>query len=232
LGMSYNWTAPNNASIISGQGTNSVSVSFASNFTTGNLIVNANNACGTSSNRTLALRALPATPASISGQSPACTGTVQTYSIAALTGATSYTWTVPSSWSIQNGQGTNSINVLVGTGNGSITARGVNACGSGTTRSLTTTVTNCGRLAAQDNELSITAYPNPFSQTIQIRTQGMMNENLLLEIVDITGRTVLNQNIVANQTFDLSPDLSNGVYYLLVTNKANVRQSIKIVKAN
>jgi hypothetical protein len=231
-GMSYNWIAPANSFIISGQGTNSIAVEFATNFTTGTLSVNANNACGTSTNRTLALRAVPATPAAISGSNPACTGTVQTYTVSPIFGVSSYTWTVPASWAIQSGQGTNSITVLVGSGNGSITVRGVNSCGLGSTRSLSVTVTNCGRLAAMDQELSISVFPNPFSSSIQINTTGKVNEQLTLELIDITGRVISKQTIVANQSFEMSPDLSNGVYYLSITNNEYVRQSIRIVKAN
>jgi len=51
-GMTYNWTAPAAGTVISGQGTNTVTVSYASNFTSGTLSVTASNGCGTSAART------------------------------------------------------------------------------------------------------------------------------------------------------------------------------------
>jgi hypothetical protein len=44
----YNWTLPTNWTITAGSGTNSITVSIASNGTTGNVSVNAANGCGTS----------------------------------------------------------------------------------------------------------------------------------------------------------------------------------------
>ncbi len=46
---SYNWTLPANWTITAGLGTNSITVSIASNGATNNVSVNASNACGTSS---------------------------------------------------------------------------------------------------------------------------------------------------------------------------------------
>ena len=62
-------------------------------------------------------------PGSITGLASVCTGTSQTYSIAPVTNATNYTWTIPTGWTLNTGQGTTSINVTAGTPgqNGNIT---------------------------------------------------------------------------------------------------------------
>ena len=50
----------------------------------------------------------PVTPGSITGTVAQCPAlTAQTYSIAAVTNATTYTWTVPTGWTIITGAGTN-----------------------------------------------------------------------------------------------------------------------------
>jgi phage-related protein len=232
-GMTYNWTSPTNTAIVSGQGTNAITLNALTGFTSGNLSVTANNACGTSTARTLALNTLPATPASITGlASGVCRGSIQTYSIANLAGATSYTWTVPSGWSIISGQGTTSIQVQVGTTNGSITARGVNACGSGSSRSLSISTTSCGRLAQQDSPLSMTVMPNPFQSNLQVMLTGMVDEMLTLEMFDIAGRVVASEQVRANQTFDFTPEVANGIYYLSVTNSSGNKETVKIIKTN
>ncbi|MEO6541878.1 MAG: T9SS type A sorting domain-containing protein, partial [Ferruginibacter sp.] len=65
------------------------------------------------------------------------------YEIAAVAGATSYTWTVPQSASISFGQGTKSIVVKVGPNSGNITVKANSACGSSAVRTLAITVVNC-----------------------------------------------------------------------------------------
>ena len=57
-----------------------------------------------------------------------CTGQVRTYSITAITGATSYTWTVPAGTTINSGQGTTSISATLGNISGSVCVNANNAC--------------------------------------------------------------------------------------------------------
>jgi gliding motility-associated-like protein len=63
----------------------------------------------------------------ISGNSPACANTPGIYSVPALAGAT-YTWNVPSGWTINSGANTNTISVTPGITGGSITVNQVNGC--------------------------------------------------------------------------------------------------------
>jgi hypothetical protein len=85
---------------------------------------------------------LPAQPGAITGNTTVTSGTSQTYSIAAVSGATSYTWTLPSGWS---GSSTStSITATAGSTGGTISVKANNACGSGSSRSLTVTVGGSG----------------------------------------------------------------------------------------
>jgi hypothetical protein len=137
---SYQWTAPTNATIVSGQGTPTVTIAFASNFgVNGTIIVRSQNCFGLSSNRTLAVYNIPATPATITGAANnICPGT-QSYSILAVPGATSYLWTAPTNATITAGQGTNIVTVSYGASfvSGSLTVRAVSTCGQSAARSLT-----------------------------------------------------------------------------------------------
>ncbi|WEK36358.1 MAG: gliding motility-associated C-terminal domain-containing protein [Candidatus Pseudobacter hemicellulosilyticus] len=63
----------------------------------------------------------------ISGPLVACTNGVFTYSIPELAGAT-YSWEVPSGWTVHNGTNGNSISVTAGPGAGNIIAREINGC--------------------------------------------------------------------------------------------------------
>lgn len=68
-----------------------------------------------------------------------------TYSVASITGATSYTWSVPTGASITAGGSTNSITVSFANNavSGTISVAGVNSCGTGTPSSITVYPINC-----------------------------------------------------------------------------------------
>ena len=86
---------------------------------------------------------VPGTPGVITGTSAQCASvTGQIYSVAAVSGAISYTWYVPTGWTITSGQGTTSITVTTGTAgqNGNIQVNAINACGIGYSPSQYVTV--------------------------------------------------------------------------------------------
>ncbi len=128
--LSYNWQVPMMAVINSGQGTTSINVTF--NWVSGNVSVCAQNGCGSSTYRDLAvtLNQVPSQPGSISGNAtPDCQATGVPYSISAVSGATSYNWTVPSGATIAGGQGTTGITVDFGTNSGNVSVCAQNFCG-------------------------------------------------------------------------------------------------------
>ncbi len=78
----------------------------------------------------LTVNSIPATPGPITGPASVCLNTAgYNYSVTAVPGATSYTWTVPSGWNITNGQGTNQITVTSGSVAGNVTVYASNSCG-------------------------------------------------------------------------------------------------------
>ena len=135
---SYTWTTP--AGWTGSSNTNSINLTVGAN--SGYIIVRANNACGSSAPDTLAVTevAIPAQPGPITGNITVCQGSIQTYSITAVTGATSYTWTLPVGW-VGNST-SNSITVTAGTISGTITVTASNACGTSAASTLTVTVGN------------------------------------------------------------------------------------------
>ena len=137
---SYSWTVPAGSTITSGQGGTSITVTMGS--TGGQVCVTASNVCGTSAPSCLnvTLGAAPATPGAITGPTTFCQGQSLTYSIAAVTGATSYTWTVPAGSTITAGQGTTSITVTMGTNAGQICVTATGACGTSSPSCLTLTL--------------------------------------------------------------------------------------------
>jgi hypothetical protein len=142
---SYTWTLPSGWSGTS----TSTSISTTAGSTGGNITVRANNACGAGPIRSLAITVttctLPAQPGTITGSTTIAAGSAQTYSIGAVSGATSYTWSLPSGWA---GSSTaTSINATAGSAGGNITVRANNSCGAGPARTLAITVSATPNLA-------------------------------------------------------------------------------------
>jgi gliding motility-associated-like protein len=94
-------------------------------------------------------------PAVPTGPTPVCAGTAYTYSIPAVSNATTYTWTVPAGWVINSGQGTTSISATPG-GAGNICVKAGNLCGQSAFSCFPVTVATASTPAA-----SASASPNP-----------------------------------------------------------------------
>ncbi|MHC2990762.1 hypothetical protein OB13_03890, partial [Pontibacter sp. HJ8] len=111
--------------------------------TEGTLKVAAVNTCGKSSQASLTIKpnTIPVMPGAITSPGIVCSvsqGNV--YSIAAVTGATTYTWTAPTGWEITSGQGTTSITVSASAAGGTMKVTASNACGISPERTLTINV--------------------------------------------------------------------------------------------
>jgi hypothetical protein len=141
----YNWTLPSGSSIVSGLNTNSVTVNFSASSTDGTVDVVGTNGCGTGSSSSaygLSIDSLPVPAGIVSGITTVCPGDTVDYSIATLSYATSYSWTLPSGVSIIAGANTEAIKVVYGlaAASGNISVYGVNTCGNGTNAALAITV--------------------------------------------------------------------------------------------
>jgi hypothetical protein len=129
---SYNWTLPGGWTGTST--TNSINATADANG--GTISVTAGNTCGTSPAQTLnvTINPVPSQPAIISGNTSACSGSANTYSVTSVSGATSYTWTLPGGWT--GSSATNSITVLAGTSGGTLSVTADNVCGSSSPQTL------------------------------------------------------------------------------------------------
>ena len=130
----YTWEVPADATILSGQGTDAITVDWGC--TSGNVVVTYNSSCGSTLTDTVevALRTYAITGfATVQANSMA-----QTYSTSDIPGAT-YTWSVPSDATITMGQGTPSIQVDFGSTGGMVSVEIGTSCGP-TTYSLPITI--------------------------------------------------------------------------------------------
>ena len=138
---SYLWNVPAGFTIVSGQGTTTLTVNAGVVASSTTMIVRAVNGCGKSEETKLTIASKPLTPAAIVGPvSGVCQQLSVNYSTSPVVGATTYTWTVPAGVTILSGQGTTSLFVKFNTafsGTGAIAVTAANACGSNSARSIT-----------------------------------------------------------------------------------------------
>ncbi len=126
---SYSWTIPADATIVSGQNSPIITVTWGE--TSGVISIIVGNECGNSPPSTLNVTVsmiLP-TPGAIFGPELGCIGIETTFWITEVPGAESYEWSVPSDAQIVSGQGTTEVNVIWGSTSGDIVVVAQNGCG-------------------------------------------------------------------------------------------------------
>ncbi|MEP7265827.1 MAG: T9SS type A sorting domain-containing protein, partial [Bacteroidota bacterium] len=136
---SYIWTLPPGMTIISGAGTNVITVSVDASYTGGTISVAAVNACGTSPVRTKPiLLNPPLTPGVITGPAGGqCGATGVIYSIVSVTNATSYQWTVTNGTIVGPSTGLSiSVNWSNSFSTGVVSVVAINGCGTSPVRTL------------------------------------------------------------------------------------------------
>jgi hypothetical protein len=126
--------------MLSGQGSNIISVQVDGSFVGGTMTVAAINGCGASPVRIQAItRNVLSTPVAISGPANGdCSMNGVVFTATPVTGANTYLWTVPAGATIAGVQ--NGASITVDFGNftsGVITVAAINGCGAGGLRSLT-----------------------------------------------------------------------------------------------
>ena len=233
-GITYNWTfSVGTATVTSGQGTNSILANFNPNYSSGNLNVTANNACGTSTVRSLPVKAtLPSATTMTGTATPCANQTGVPYSITPVAGATSYTWTVPSGSRINDGTTTStssvmttnatSVTVNFKTTAGNVRVNANNACGVGASKTIV--VSFPCRIAAGDETetLQVNAFPNPVADVLTIEFQSDVAGENSIRLSDLAGKTmILNTGTstegINNFTLDVS-GISSGIYFLEILN--------------
>jgi hypothetical protein len=232
-GVIYNWSVPAGATIVNGQGTSSIIVDFTDTlYSAGtcagsnSICVIASNECGTSNPRTATLKLQPKKLSKISGPANVCSGQTVTYSVINTYGVTSYNWTIPSSWSLISGQGTNIITLLSGNFGGTLKVYSSNDCGNSIIETKVISVINCAKeLNNSSNIESINIIPNPTKNKITISANF---EIQTLEMYNMLGELIIKTPYTS--ILDLSP-YNEGIYILKCINTQGVYTTrIELIK--
>ncbi|HEY3390148.1 MAG TPA: hypothetical protein VGK38_11290, partial [Prolixibacteraceae bacterium] len=140
---------------------------------------------------------VPSSPGIISGATSLCPNiSGQIYSISAVTKATNYSWTVPSGWSITNGQGTTSITVTAGSDgqNGNISVTAENSCGTSPVQTLPVSVISVpspsisAEYCAIPGKIILTAHPDGLNY---VWSNGATTQSITIDEAAVYSVTVL-----------------------------------------
>jgi len=232
----YSWTLPSGWSGTS----NSTSITTTANNTSGTVSVRSLNGCGFSSSAStlpISIITTLANPGTITGSDTVCSGTLQTYSIAAVPGATGYTWSYPTGWSGTT-TGT-SVQVFPGTGSGNVQVTASVSCAlspisqkpitsittltpavsistptttlcQGTAITFTATATNGGTNPAYQwlkNGTNVTGTGNTYVDNLLV-TGDVIKAVLTSNLRCKSANTVTSNSIVSNVTPSVIPGVS------------------------
>ncbi len=134
--LNYHWDVTPGGVINSGQGTNSISVTWAGpgDGKVGVIFINPNGCIPPPATKNVSIGTRPDPAGPVTGPSPLCIGTYgAVYSVAPVAGALTYVWSLPLGLVLVSGHGTNSITVDVppGSVSGDIIVHALNFCGDG-----------------------------------------------------------------------------------------------------
>lgn len=180
------------------------------------------NGCSNTAVRSVTVNPLP-TIATAASPTLICTGQTTTLN---ATGAASYTW---------NPGGTVGASTAVSpTVSTTYSVNGTSAQGCNNTALITVSVSACTGIEQVVNAGGYSIYPNPTAGKLTIEFNVTKATSIQAEVVDAAGKVVLKQALMFNanentQSVNLS-QLSNGLYFINLTNSENKSQSIRIVK--
>ena len=245
----YTWSIAC-GTIVSGQGTNTVSVLIGSTCSHCKLEVKASNCKGLSAERELFLNSVLPAP-TVSGPNSACkrSSSPETFTVSGTSSATSYTWSSTTS-TIKFSTGGAPVNPFtttatsvtvnffgVATGTKTIQVRATNICGIGAIKNKNVNINNCSRMEGDfeiiTSENSIVVFPNPAHDEMNIAFQSVVAGVYTLKVINITGQVVLSETKNAvegnnNYVFN-SKNLAAGLYTVILQS-GETRMQTRMVK--
>ncbi|MFP4470587.1 MAG: S8 family serine peptidase [Bacteroidales bacterium] len=164
---------------------------------------------------------MPAYPGEISGPEEVCQGSAESYTINALETADYYNWEL-----IPTEAGaylSNDTVVTVSfsedyTGQAVLKVQGVNDCGAGEiSEELFIQIEDCTSVGEIDQSAFMEINPNPAGEFVTISFPEQMTD-AVVSIMDLSGKTLIEERVMDNYTtMDIS-NLNNGVYLISVKN--------------
>jgi len=184
------------------------------------------------------VNSVPTAPVSISGSAAAIQGsTGNAYSIATVSGATSYTWAYSGTGAtITGGTTTNATIAFSSTAtSGNLTVTANNGCGPSAPRTLAITVSPATAISfSNSDKMSAYVKPNPFENDGQLVITAPKSMTITAVLYDVIGNEkaiiVNNESITQGEhTYSIPDNLSPGMYILKIEGDKQA-QTIRIIK--
>jgi hypothetical protein len=244
----YTWSVPTGATLVSGQGTTSIDVTFQTGYVTGLISVQTTGTCQSSLSRVFKTYVKPAalpTTVVTGNATPCASGATEGYKVNSVLGATSYNWVAPAGSTILNGQGTDSVTIQFTSSlvSGSLVkVQAVNGCGASAFKSITLTPNTGCRVASQSSNNSVVSsnvatslFPNPASTQFTVNYTSEMSKEIMISVYDVLGRKVSeSKNLVSNGSNSIVVNCENfntGVYTVKVIDLTNnASETLQLVK--
>jgi hypothetical protein len=172
-------------------------------------------------------------PGAISGSITNCAGSLNTYTIALVTGATSYSWSLPGAWT--GTSTTNTISATTGTAGGNISVSAINACGISSAQTLSVTVNPQPTITVNSGSIcsgnSFTIIPNG-ANTYTIQVGNAVVSPTTNSSYTVTGTStagcVSSNTAISNVTVNTTPTITvnsgsicSGNSFTIIPNGAN-----------
>jgi hypothetical protein len=221
---SYEWEIPAGFTLVSGQGTTTITIRTPATFTTGEIKVRAANQCEKSSYTSLIVSGVPGSAGEITGPSEVVAGSENVYSVPSTAGVT-YTWSAEGA-TVVDGANTNTATIKAGNTNGYVSATLSNACGAGPVAKKNFTVTG----------VSFNVYPNPSRSLVTVAFSALERDvRFDVKVIDMYGQVLMRKSgvtIAGLNTLQLNlAGYTSGIYMVTLT-KNDHTSTEKIFKGN
>ncbi len=186
----------------------------------------------------ITIMGMPALPGNIAGNTQTCQGYTEIYNIDPIANANSYMWVLePAEAGTIVTQNMNELTILWNDtfeGTAAMKVCGVNECGEGSwSADFAVEVVNCVGIGENDNDASLSIYPNPSNGkfTIELSANDVVSINLMNALGESVYR-IENIEVKGNFTKTIeSGKLAEGVYYLKIEGvTTNINQKVVISK--
>ena len=228
---SYTWNVPGEAVIDSGQGTDTVYVTWDTSSMGGDVSVEASSACGYSSSQSVyvsMVRDAPTAPSFLLGPETVIAGDTGVEYQTPWIGNYLYFWSVPPGASITSGDSTRIIYVTFSDSSGYVTVKTATICMASEECSLAVTVTpTTGTKTARPAlppGLFLGASPNPFNPSVCFTFSP--GTRTAIRIYNISGRKVADLAVTKERTFWDAAGEPAGLYFA----RFNVKGGTRILK--
>ena len=230
-----NWMVPPDATILEGQGADSIRVQWGAS--DGMISVFAENNCGKSDTVSgmVSVAMPPGAAGEITGKDTVCLDRGNyIYSTSLIPDADGYSWRIPEGMAITAGEGTNSITLFISdtAHTGTIAVQGANECGPGEESTKLLYMQQCAGASENGRETSLRLYPNPGSGEMTL--VAMCDEkNMDLIISDLAGKIFYSEKLLNTpRDFIRKVDISGfkkGIYLLKLSGSESIRIAKMVV---